>query len=87
MRRSFRSPRRLGAVGAAAGIAVLALVGTASAPAATHSVTSLTAAHKCLVMTGSGDPAFVKNFNPYTAGGGNLPDRHTAVGQLGHAEH
>jgi peptide/nickel transport system substrate-binding protein len=25
------------------------------------------AAHKCLVMTGSGDPAFVKNFNPYTA--------------------
>src|SRR5438132_8724735 len=25
------------------------------------------AAHKCLVMTGSGDPAFVKNFNPYTS--------------------
>ena len=27
------------------------------------------AGHKCLVMTGSGDPAFVKNFNPYTATG------------------
>lgn len=25
------------------------------------------AAHSCLVMTGSGDPAFVKNFNPFTA--------------------
>jgi peptide/nickel transport system substrate-binding protein len=24
-------------------------------------------AHRCLVMTGSGDPAFVKNFNPFTA--------------------
>src|SRR5207237_9415155 len=28
-----------------------------------------TAAHPCLVMTGSGDPAFVKNFNPFTATG------------------
>src|SRR6476659_9497458 len=27
------------------------------------------AAHPCLVMTGSGDPAFVKNFNPFTATG------------------
>ena len=25
--------------------------------------------HTCLVMTGAGDPAFVKNFNPYTATG------------------
>jgi peptide/nickel transport system substrate-binding protein len=73
MRRSFRTSRRLAAVGAAAGLAVVALVGTASAPAATHGTASLTAAHTCLVMTGSGDPAFVKNFNPYTAGGGNLP--------------
>lgn len=69
MRRSFSSKRRLAAVGAAAGLAILAFVGTATAPAATHGVTSLTAAHKCLVMTGSGDPAFVKNFNPYTATG------------------
>ena len=69
MRRSFRSTRRLAAVGAAAGLAVLALVGTASAPAATKGMSALTAAHKCLVMEGSGDPAFVKNFNPYTATG------------------
>ena len=69
MRRSFSSKRRLAAVGAAAGLAILAFVGTATAPAATHGVSSLTAAHKCLVMTGSGDPAFVKNFNPYTATG------------------
>jgi peptide/nickel transport system substrate-binding protein len=69
MRRSIRSTRRLAAVGAAAGLAVLALVVTASAPAATHGTASLTAAHKCLVMEGSGDPAFVKNFNPYTATG------------------
>ena len=27
-------------------------------------------AHKCLVMAGSGDPAFTKNFNPFT---GNRP--------------
>jgi len=53
-----------------AGLAVLAtIVATGSAPAATTSVTSLTAAHQCVVMTGSGDPAFVKNFNPYTATG------------------
>jgi len=25
------------------------------------------AGHQCLVMTGSGDPAFTRNFNPYTA--------------------
>jgi peptide/nickel transport system substrate-binding protein len=69
MRRSFRSRRRLTAVGVLAGLATIALVGTATAPAATHGTASLTAAHKCLVMTGSGDPAFVKNFNPYTATG------------------
>jgi len=69
MRRSFRSTRRLVAVGVVAGLAVLALLGTASAPAATSSSASLTAAHKCLVLAGSGDPAFVKNFNPYTATG------------------
>ncbi len=27
------------------------------------------ASHSCLVMTGSGDPAFIKNFNPFTATG------------------
>ena len=47
---------------------VATLVVTASVPAAT-SGRRFAAAHKCLVMTGSGDPAFVKNFNPYTATG------------------
>src|SRR5436853_1604677 len=69
MRRSFRSTRRLVAVGVVAGLAVLALIGTASAPAATTGSASLTAGDKCLVMTGSGEPAFVKNFNTYTATG------------------
>ncbi len=44
---------------------VIATVGTA-APA--H-VAKSAAGHKCLVMTGSGDQAFVRNFNPYTATG------------------
>ncbi|HZQ16187.1 MAG TPA: ABC transporter substrate-binding protein [Gaiellaceae bacterium] len=68
MSRSLRSRRRLGlvaaAAGAAAGIAVL-VVATVSTAAPARS----TAGHKCLVMTGSGDPAFVRNFNPYTATG------------------
>jgi peptide/nickel transport system substrate-binding protein len=67
MGRSFRTSRRLVAVLAAvSAAAVPVLVGTGSAPAAT---TSLSAGHQCLVMTGAGDPAFVKNFNPYTATG------------------
>jgi peptide/nickel transport system substrate-binding protein len=70
MRRSFRTSRRLAAVLAAASLASLAvLVGTGAAPAATRSSAGAQAAHQCLVLTGSGDPAFVKNFNPYTATG------------------
>jgi peptide/nickel transport system substrate-binding protein len=45
------------------------LIVTASVPAATRDAGSARANHTCLVMTGSGDPAFVKNFNPYTATG------------------
>jgi peptide/nickel transport system substrate-binding protein len=45
---------------AAAALAALAAVWAGSAAAA---------GHQCLVMTGSGDPAFTRNFNPYTAGG------------------
>lgn len=67
MRRHVRSIPRLPAIAALAGL--LALVVTASVPAATRSVGSASANHTCLVMTGSGDPAFVKNFNPYTATG------------------
>ncbi len=72
MRRSFRNKRRLAALPAAAALAaaVVVLVGTGSASAGPAGVK---ASHTCLVMTGAGDPAFVKNFNPYTAGGGNLP--------------
>ena len=40
-----------------------------AAPAAPHGVGGRdSAAHKCLVATGSGDPAFVRNFNPYVQG-------------------
>jgi peptide/nickel transport system substrate-binding protein len=57
---------RLAALAAAVGLLTLAgLVGSTTAPAATAKA----AAHQCLVMTGSGDPAFTRNFNPYTATG------------------
>src|SRR5882757_2130383 len=71
MRRHVRSIRRLPALAAAVGLAatVATLILTASAPAAHLGAGSAQAGHKCLVMTGSGDPAFVKNFNPYTATG------------------
>jgi peptide/nickel transport system substrate-binding protein len=74
MRRSFLTSRRLAAVLAAgSAAAVTVLIGTGSAPGATAGSARTQAGHECLVMTGAGDPAFVKNFNPYTAGGGNLP--------------
>src|SRR3954453_17535306 len=53
---------------ATAGLAALAvLVITAAAPAATGRA-ALAAAHKCLVMTGSGGPAVTNNFNPPAGG-------------------
>ena len=58
-----------GLLAAAAVAALTALTVSASAPAATLGLAVQQAAHQCLVMTGSGDPAFVKNFNPYTATG------------------
>ena len=69
MRRDVRShPRRV--VLALAGFAVVAaLIASASAPAAPTAGATAQAGHSCLVMTGSGDPAFVKNFNPYIATG------------------
>ena len=76
MRRSFRTPRRLAAIPIAAALAATAvLVATGAAPAA---VTGPKAGHQCLVMTGSGDPAFTKNFNPYAGGG--LPTNAIAQG-------
>jgi peptide/nickel transport system substrate-binding protein len=71
MRRHVRSIRRLPAIAAVVGLTatLAALIVTASVPAATRAGGSAAADHKCLVMTGSGDPAFVRNFNPYTATG------------------
>lgn len=65
MTRSLRTTRRIAVAVAVAGAAVL--VTSAATPAATPGPAA--AGHPCLVMTGSGDPAFVKNFNPYTATG------------------
>jgi peptide/nickel transport system substrate-binding protein len=70
MARDVRSNRRLAGVAAIAGLAALAaLFATASAPAAPDAGSGMQAGHTCLQMAGSGDPAFVKNFNPYTATG------------------
>jgi peptide/nickel transport system substrate-binding protein len=49
------------------GVAVLATAATALA-ATSGGAKDAAAAHKCLVATGSGDPAFVRNFNPYVQG-------------------
>ncbi len=79
MRRSLRTRTLVAA--AATGLAALAtLVSSASAPGATDGAGTLTAGHKCLVMTGSGDPAFTRNFNPYAGGG--LPSNSIAQGAL-----
>src|SRR3954451_11299959 len=70
MRFSVRPSRRTlrtGIVAAGLAAALTALVGTATAPAAVDASGSVAAGHKCLVMTVSGAPAFVKNFNPYPA--------------------
>src|SRR5436190_14692455 len=48
--------------------AIVATVVAAATPAAVDRAAA-PAAHRCLVMTGSGDPAFIRNFNPYTATG------------------
>ena len=58
--RPLRKTRWLPGLLAAAGVAaVTALTVSASAPAATLGLAAQQAAHQCLVMTGSGDPAFV----------------------------
>jgi peptide/nickel transport system substrate-binding protein len=70
MSRHTRSRRRLGLAALVVGaLAVsVALFVARMAPAAPLAAASTTA-HSCLVMTGSGDPAFTKNFNPYNATG------------------
>ena len=86
MSRSAGSPGRpwltVTAAGALAALVVLvvATVSPAAVRGTAPSAISKTAAHKCLVMTGSGDPAFVRNFNPYTATG--LPSGQFIKGAL-----
>jgi peptide/nickel transport system substrate-binding protein len=71
--------RAAGAVALAGGLAVALLVQSAGArPAKEASAAAASAAHRCLVMTGSGDPAFTRNFNPYAGGG--LPTNGIAQG-------
>jgi peptide/nickel transport system substrate-binding protein len=65
---SARQQRRV-ALAAAAVAAVAAIAVLAVATTSTAAPVRLAAGHSCLVMTGSGDPAFVRNFNPYTATG------------------
>jgi peptide/nickel transport system substrate-binding protein len=68
-----RSTRRIGlvaGVGGAVILAALVVAAVAFASTASKSPTALSkavAAHKCLVLAGSGDPAFVRNFNPFTS--------------------
>ena len=68
MRRKTPSTRWIAIAVAGASLALAAALSTSS-PAAVESNVAISAGHKCLVMTGAGDPAFVKNFNPYTATG------------------
>jgi peptide/nickel transport system substrate-binding protein len=67
MRPDVRFPRRRVGLALAGLAAAASLVASASAPAAPTAGATNLAGHSCLVMTGSGDPAFVRNFNPYTA--------------------
>ena len=67
---SIRSSRKaLGAFGIVSAAALFTIFIVQAAPAApTASTGTVATAHKCLVATGSGDPAFVRNFNPYVQG-------------------
>jgi len=71
-RQSPRSTRAslVAATSAAVVLAALVVVTVAAArPLGLASHAAPLAGHPCLVMTGSGDPAFTKNFNPFTATG------------------
>jgi peptide/nickel transport system substrate-binding protein len=71
-RQSPRSTRAslVAATSAAVILAAFIVVAVASAkPSGVAVKAASLAGHPCLVMTGSGDPAFTKNFNPFTATG------------------
>jgi peptide/nickel transport system substrate-binding protein len=79
MRREPPSTGWLVTAAAVVGVAALAaLLGGSSATGAPDAPGVAQAGHKCLVMTGSGDPAFTRNFNPYAGGG--LPTNSIAQG-------
>ena len=67
MRPPLRTTRWI-ALSAVAACAIVATIVAAATPAAVDRAAA-SAAHKCLVLAGSGDPAFTKNFNPFTATG------------------
>jgi peptide/nickel transport system substrate-binding protein len=58
----------MGAVGLLCALLAQSAAPAGQAPAAAKAPAGGKAAHKCLVATGSGDPAFVRNFNPYVQG-------------------
>ncbi len=68
MRSSIRTTRWF-AIAVATGSLLLVTALATATPAAVNREGVISAGHKCLVMTGSGDPTFIKNFNPYTATG------------------
>src|SRR4051812_1386821 len=76
MQSGFRSTafglRAVGVTGAAVLLVALLVQGAGAGSA------KVAVGHPCLVMTGSGDPAFTKNFNPYAGGG--LPSNSIAQG-------
>jgi peptide/nickel transport system substrate-binding protein len=79
MRREPRSTRLAATIVALTGVvALVALLATSSVTGAPAAPFAAQAGHKCLVMTGSGDPAFTRNFNPYAGGG--LPTNTLAQG-------
>ena len=57
----------LGVALVAAAVLAAVLAQGAGAKPGPAAMVAPAASHTCLVMTGSGDPAFVRNFNPYTA--------------------
>jgi peptide/nickel transport system substrate-binding protein len=71
MRSSSRLKASLATATAVGCLSAVLVIGTAPAAVKTSGgpASATAKGHKCLVMTGSGDPAFTKNFNPYTSTG------------------
>ena len=64
----FRAPALASIVVGAALVGTLAASSAARTDAMAGPSAAAATAHRCLVATGSGDPAFVRNFNPYVQG-------------------